>query len=296
MHMEPGTMGMSLIEHEGDVIGLAFGADATTEHECGIGHIRYAFRMPDKAEGIERCRARKLPVDQIIWEDTGTEAILVFGRGGSLDTLKERALRYQPNFEGPRVYPRPEMDLACAWSDESFGIRARGDMYPHLLTFKEALYSGKAALLLSGLFLMSGFNLILVDKFPADVDEQWIKRDRETVRLQKLWKDSGLEQMLREAGKKWFSLGWLLTFFNKFFILLVKLPPLSVLTEHKGRITNTGNQNSSEHLANNGFNMLIINFYTLKTINLLNLIYHKLGKLLNAHNPKNIIWIRGSIH
>jgi len=59
--MKRGFTGMGLIEHEGEVIGIAFGSDACTEHECGIATIRTAFGMDDSLLGIERSRARTTP-------------------------------------------------------------------------------------------------------------------------------------------------------------------------------------------------------------------------------------------
>jgi len=193
MRMERGTSGTDLIEHEGEVIGLAFGGDATTEHECGIRPIRAAFGMKDTYEGIERCRIRKVP--QYQWEDNGDEAILVFGHP-DLDDIRKRILDF-----------RRSGILACAWSDAEFGIRARGDMRKHLLTFKDAIDRKRAALLLGSGFLIGGFHLILINKFPADANAEWIERDRKNKRLKKAWAKSGVEELLRKAGKEWFSLG-----------------------------------------------------------------------------------------
>jgi len=61
--------------------------------------------------------------------------------------------------------------------------------------------------MMSSLFLMNGLALVLVDEFPADINQQMIDREQETARLLKLWTDSGIKELLRKAGKTWFSLG-----------------------------------------------------------------------------------------
>jgi len=101
------------------------------------------------------------------WEDGGDEAMLVFNCGYNRGGLKSHALCF-----------RGESDLVCAWSDRDFGVRAKGEALEHLRRLKDALYAGDVALLCSSRFLMRGFNLIIVDKFPADLDAEWVDKQQ----------------------------------------------------------------------------------------------------------------------
>jgi hypothetical protein len=194
--MQAGRQGVELIEADGKVIGISFGADAVTEHERGIQALRVAFGMDNNAKGIERCRVRVSPPGGFLWVDDGHDAILVYGASDiDLDSLRGNELRLRTG------------DLACAWDHRSFGIRGRGPMRLELRKFRDALADHKAALMMSSMFLMKGLALILVDEFPDDINQQMIEREGETARRLKLWMDSGIEKLLRKAGKSWFSLG-----------------------------------------------------------------------------------------
>ena len=193
--MKFATFGTNLITHKGEVIGIALGADACAEHECGIHCIRAAFGMDDSLLGIEQGQAQKIPKGKMHWEDDGTEAMLVFN-GRYNDDLKDRVLRFWGALE-----------LSCAWSGQDFGIRARGAALEPLRKLKAALYKGEAALFLSSTGLMSGLNLVIVDKFPAELNDPWVASQRKARDMRQKWTDTGIEAELRAAGKRWFSLG-----------------------------------------------------------------------------------------
>ena len=214
MFMESTATGQALLTLDGEVVGIAFGSDATTEHECGIGPIMDAFdrrshksptikqklmRKPgDRIFGIEARRIHRCP--ELRFEDDGHDAILTYGFSGDFESLRGIKLRFSDIIEEKR-------NLACAWSDSSFGIRARGPMRPHLLMVKELLESKRAAILLSDLWLMRGFNILDATKFPDDMNEKWITKERKDHELHQLWEDSGIERELKAAGLQWFSLG-----------------------------------------------------------------------------------------
>ena len=216
MHMQTGTMGQNLISLNDEVIGIAFGSDATTEHEMGIQPIMMAFgrrshalpslaqrvlgRTGDRIYGIEARRIHTCL--ELRFEDSGHDAILTFGYQGDLERLRDRYLRFRDYEDEDEC-----KDLATAWCDGSFGIRARGNMRPHLLLVKELLETKRAAILLSSEFLMSGFNIIDATKYPKDLDEKWVSKEKEAETLQQMWVNSGVEKELRAAGKQWFSLG-----------------------------------------------------------------------------------------
>lgn len=214
MHMQYTTMGQDLLVIDDEVVGVSFGADATSEHECGIEPLMVAFgrrqygkptftesilRKPGRRlYGIEARRIHACP--ELRFEDDGHDAILTYGYRGPLDYLRGGHLRFSDVVEKKK-------DMACAWSDSSFGIRARAEMRPHVLLVKTLLEEKRAALMLTSQWLCSGLTILDADKFPADVNEAWVQKERKSEELLRLWTESGIEQELRKAGKTWFSLG-----------------------------------------------------------------------------------------
>lgn len=215
MAMQYTTIGQHLLEVDGEVIGVSFGADATTEHECGIEPIMEAFgrrdRLPrtlmqrckrkpgDRIYGIDARRIHRCP--ELVFEDDGHDVILVYGhRGTYLDGLRGGPLRFSGLIEDKK-------NMVCAWSNCVFGIRARGDMRPHVLLLKKLLEEKRAAVMLTAQWLCHGFTILDADKFPTDINEKWVEQERAAEERLAQWKSSGIEQMLRKAGKQWFSLG-----------------------------------------------------------------------------------------
>lgn len=214
MAMQYTTMGQHLLEVDGEVIGVSFGADATTEHEVGIEPIMEAFgrreyapasftqsilRKPgQRLYGIDRRRIHRCP--ELLFEDDGHDAILTYGFRGHLDGLRGGTLRFSGIIEDKK-------NMVCAWSNCAFGIRARGDMRPHVLLLKKLLEEKRAAVMLTAQWLCHGFTILDADKFPADINEKWVGQERAAEERLAQWKTSGIEQMLRKAGKQWFSLG-----------------------------------------------------------------------------------------
>lgn len=197
-----GTMGkIGVLKFKGQVIGLSFGADASTEHEVGIRPIRTAFGIDLKELGIEGHRVHEVPPMTV--EDDGTEVTLLYGarRGPHVDN----ALQYPRSWQKDGT--RSKDDLVCAWDESSFGIRARGAHRESVLELKAALEAKDAALLLTSQFLCSGFNLLIVSRFPVAWNKKWVQEQKTARQLLAQWDDSGVEQLLRDAGKRWFSLG-----------------------------------------------------------------------------------------
>ena len=52
----------------------------------------------------------------------------------------------------------------------------------------------------------------------------------------------------------------------------------------------------AEHVANDHFDVLVVNLHTLETINFLHFIHHILGESLLAENAENVVWIDRSVH
>ena len=69
--MRTGHLNKGWIKNDdGEVIGIALGADFCAEHEWGIPSIRNSFKMKDKALGLERWKIRESRIDHIIFHRT----------------------------------------------------------------------------------------------------------------------------------------------------------------------------------------------------------------------------------
>ena len=189
--------GKGVIQSEGEVIGLSLGADACSEHEWGIDALRTRLGMDRTKFGIEGTRVHLDPQDhRFLWEDDGVDALLAYS-SINLKSVKKRILSFHNDKD----------ELVTAWSNDAFGLRARGAMRPHLVMLKEALVTDKAALACTNIGMAMGLNLIVIDKYPEDDNKKWILIEK-TLRDQKAALDAtGIKALLEQHGKRFFSLG-----------------------------------------------------------------------------------------
>src|SRR5690554_3503545 len=70
---------------------------------------------------------------------------------------------------------------------------------------------------------------------------------------------------------------------------------LHLLPLNKAGVTHRGNLNFAQHLANNGFNVFIVNLHTLQTINVLNFIGNIASQSFNALKAQDVMRIAWTI-
>ena len=163
--MRRGFDPMLIFTNSGNLVAIATGADACTEHECGSKPMLEALcaQPADDAKVIaalkggktvmypnllESRRITRLP-NTLQWLESaqaGKEPEACFGLANSPLDFKRHELEFFNHASGTR-----DKDVAGAWNESSFAIRVRGQKYVAALReFYKALREGKVAF--AGLF------------------------------------------------------------------------------------------------------------------------------------------------
>ena len=71
--------------------------------------------------------------------------------------------------------------------------------------------------------------------------------------------------------------------------------PLDLLTFDEARLTSRDHVGLAQHLANNHFDMLVVNLHTLESIDFLNLINDVLRKFWNTLQPQDVVRAQWSL-
>jgi hypothetical protein len=213
--------------YEGDkLVGVCLSSDSCSEHEWGIDAIRGLLGVEPGAEfGIERRRIRKTPQDFLRWHDfkDGSAGFGLQGHYG-WEKVEQTAparsgrrvgpvyksgprkgeLKYGPSVKG--IYE--VKGIAAAWDEKSFFVRAAVDSISKLREIWEAILAGDAAIWIAGggPFGGHGLFIMIVSRIPPEYLSQMAENDREVHEVAEYHASSGIEDLLRAAGKKWFSL------------------------------------------------------------------------------------------
>jgi hypothetical protein len=219
------------LDDNGSIIGAALGWDFTAEHEWGISYIKHAFGMQDEPTrscyGIECRTVTKVPKSLYFyemkreWKDWNSKTrrnrkssamfgYLVFHdwprlasqdvTGEGLDSLMGSTIDIG------------DKEVAAAWDSKSFAIRVCGEeRIKQLRDLYEALQRCDAAIFMGGNtknnpFSRSGLTVAIRSKLPQNVLEAHSKTDLERLELQEAMEQSGIEEILRKAGKGFYSL------------------------------------------------------------------------------------------
>lgn len=213
MSMEPGREPPVLVTTDGtdsgEVIGISLGWDATAEHECGIRPLRDQFGAVS-AGHLGMTRHRSVVVPQMYWHDQPDEVLWIAPT---------------PRFVDPDVYRRGPLrfrsllakvpyqhSLAGAWSDGSFGLRAKDPTAcAAVRRLYDAALSCRLFLALSPEGLGTGFVLLDCEGIPEHVQAQWVAEDRQRDvdrrEWDAAWEAAGVGAAMRAAGLGAFSVG-----------------------------------------------------------------------------------------
>lgn len=220
--MRRGCHDNGFITHNDEIIGVCLGYDFAAEHEWGIRGLKRHFDLKDEYRtwygvikpclGIEKRRVRQVNEDFIYWRDEGDVAHLVFapmthlvyGRDPKrldqhLNSVIESELRLL-NGE----------TLATAWDERSFGIRVKGrEQIETLRSIYDALLDKDIALMFKSgdtPFSNNGLCLVQISKFPEEHAKQMETADQDRLNMLKAAEETGIEQLLKASGKRWFAL------------------------------------------------------------------------------------------
>lgn len=195
-----------LTDARGNLFGFGFNADASTEHEVGIKPLRSAFGITKGAEGIQRFQVTKKPKELRVLEH-GEDLWLVYPVPKNPSDNEWRSLEFYCDYK----HNYGETNLAAAWGEGAFAIRARGTEHQNRLkTLATALRKKDAAILLTIQGLSMGLNIVICSRFPEDLNRSMTEKQRETEALTEAWftqpNVENLKATLKDAGCSWFYL------------------------------------------------------------------------------------------
>jgi hypothetical protein len=221
--MRRATNGMNFIKDEdgvnGITIGFALGADFTSEHEWGFKGLKsdfgignagkegYKSRMitvcPDKLKLVEH----KFTEDKMKYDDL----VLIYA---PYDIDQEGKYNLKTSYAASqfKIYNRASWskkpivhdiqdDIATAWDDKSFAIRARSEEAKQFLRDLFAAFQAKDVMVHSrstafNVGAHTGLMFTIASHLPEHFKKQLLEGDREAVKLEKEFKASGIEEYI----------------------------------------------------------------------------------------------------
>ena len=231
--MRRGNDGGWLLDKEGRTVAINLGADFCAEHEWGIKGLRQAFGLsPDEdvtTVGISRRTATKIP-PPCSWRSESNESLyfemtkkrpptaaLVFSDHGYAKNLVAAALGTEKINHNELFLSDPksrwnegrECNLATAWSEGDFGVLVRGlDYCNRLQEIWDAIQKMDVAIWVGGggVFENGGLVVAIRSRCPEEGIIKMLEADKERFALQKAADASGIADLLKKAGRRWFSL------------------------------------------------------------------------------------------
>lgn len=187
------------------LIGINLGADYVAEHEWGIEDINRMLGI-DKESGVGLDR-RKVTKDTpfLFWfEKTIAKKKYV---GFAMYRFYEGVEEWSP-----RDGFYSTKDFHAGWSKDGFYCLTEADYKKsadYLKEIHDALKNKNACVWLGGggVFQNSGLCIGIVDKMPQEIFKGWADSDNDQIALKAEFDATGIEKILRDAGKDWFYLG-----------------------------------------------------------------------------------------
>jgi hypothetical protein len=218
-------------EVDGKTILISLGADYCAEHECGIGGIKRLLGIDGvkdrfarerakytKPHGIERRRISNH--DSIKLYEHGDKAVILCEDAWWLKRFDDDAKKVgmaKMFKEGLPMELRlwPEMTLATAWDDGSFGILGKGEDAKKIRELYKEIEAKNVAIWNGGRinpFQNSGLIIAIIDRIRPEDLETLRAGDEDVEKLQAASDATGIIKRLEEAKKgfyacspKWFN-------------------------------------------------------------------------------------------
>lgn len=189
------------------LIGINLGADYCSEHEWGIDGIKRDLGITKVGFGLENRQATKEPAFLLWFEKTiGEKKHAKKYVGFAMYRFYEGVEKWSPR-DG--MYGQSE--FYAGWAKDGFYVMADASNTKAIENLKEindALKAKNACVWLGGggVFQNAGLCIGIVDKMPKEIFEGWAKADYDHFELTEKFNDTGIEKLLRAAGKEWFAL------------------------------------------------------------------------------------------
>ncbi len=214
-------------------LGVNLGADHCAEHEWGIQGIHRLFGIDRQKLGLDRRLITKTP-KELIWVETKKYSGFTTGEG---DTY------------GVRDFFRVD-GLLTAWNESGFCVLSSdAKTIAKLKELFSAFQKKDVVIWLGGrgVFHNAGLAIAIASRLPYHVTKAWLEGDKAHEKLMTDFNATGIEDLLRKAGKRYFALrprqeeGNLIFWLNpmeqhKYHCGWFKLEDLKLWAENKGPV------------------------------------------------------------
>lgn len=202
------SYGGSLLFSDDKLIGINLGSDSCAEHEWGIKDIQYEFGIDIAAGyGLARRTPTKVSPNLIWFKKKIAKTNYV---GFAMERFFDGVDKWEPRDGLYRTCDKENM-FHAGWDQEGFYVLAEAKnkkAIVHLKELFEAIQNLNICVWTGGggVFKNSGLCLGIVNKMPTEIFDQWYECDKKKAELQKEFYDTGVQDLLFKAGKKWYAL------------------------------------------------------------------------------------------
>src|SRR6185503_6558933 len=116
--------------------------------------------------------------------------------------------------------------------------------------------------------------------------------------LERRSRDEGVsrERSLRDTQQQRLGLSHFAVFLAHALVLILEAETIDLLFEQKLRVADFLDLHPAQHLPDNHFDVLVVDVYTLQTIDLLDFVYEVFLQTTHTQNSQNVVRVEWSIH
>jgi len=205
------------MNESGEFCGVNLSSDFCAEHEWGIKDLQRVFGIRGEGYGVDRRRVTQVILEhevKIEWgsalrffEVKGGHWCLAYGMVNYLKSIEEKGYSTELFLNNKTSYQKAD-EIAAAWDVKSFGVMVRKKDKDKLEAVFKALCDKDAAIMLGGggVFQNAGLCLFIVSKLSQSALDLMRDVDLDREKLKKAGEVTGIETVLKSAGRSWFAL------------------------------------------------------------------------------------------
>lgn len=206
----------TLIEQDGEFVGVNLGWDFTAEHEWGIEKLTGNFGISgvqnglfNKRLGIDARQVTKIsPHLRLHVKGNFTYLISYHSYGKDVGVKRELDRVIDAHWKTWKK-DQPEITLQTAWDSNTFGVATQGkEGRKHLKELFNAFLNNDAAITFGypgSPFGNTGLLLLIVSKLSQEYLEALTGADLDAIALVKASKKTGIIKRLEKAGRKYYT-------------------------------------------------------------------------------------------
>jgi len=217
--MRKGSLDQAIYKDEnGNLQGVSLGFDFCAEHEWGIKRLREKLGMDDNIIGIDRYLPTKgeltpfeFSSDNHSIRSDNKEPAIIKWYGLTSHYAKypwdNKPVDIQALTKSELEYVKSTEDIQGAWDENDFLFivkdeKMRNDIYTAFINHDIIIMLGGS----QNPFSNAKFSLLIKSRIPEDFREGMKKAHISANKIYETMKNTGIEERLKKAGKKYFAL------------------------------------------------------------------------------------------